>query len=141
MQQLRALAKSTNKMLVLTIHQPSKRIYNMFDSLLLMAKGSVDYFGEAHEAPLEFFKSHGFDCEQTYNPVDFYLETWRDNTTELNKVVSLDSNTLVRKHPEESASQIQTIAETVTESPSSGLELSKLDDFPLGDSVKSNIAI
>ena len=103
MQQLQTLAKAMNKMLILTIHQPSKRIYNMFDSLLLMSKGSVDYFGEAHEAPIETFKSFGFACERDSNPADFYLEILKSNDTELDKIIVLDANTKKMMNPEKSS--------------------------------------
>ena len=88
MQQLQTLAKTTNKMMILIIHQPSSRLYNMFDSLLLLSKGSVAYFGDAHEAPLEFFQTFGFVCGRFCNPADFYMEILTKKDVDLDKIVA-----------------------------------------------------
>ncbi|WAR00540.1 AB27G-like protein [Mya arenaria] len=49
MQCLGNLAKEFNKMIVLTIHQPSSRIYQMFDTLLLLSDGQ--FFLKAKRFP------------------------------------------------------------------------------------------
>ena len=72
--ELNRLAKHFNKMIILTIHQPSCRIYKMFDNLLLLAHGKVVYFGEAHITPLTVFGRFGYVCEQYYNPAEFYMD-------------------------------------------------------------------
>ena len=41
MKQIKQLSSDNNKMVILTIHQPSSQIYRMFDSLLLLAGGQV----------------------------------------------------------------------------------------------------
>ncbi len=41
METLSELAKAEGKIIVASIHQPSSRLYHMFDSLLLLAKGKV----------------------------------------------------------------------------------------------------
>ena len=74
MNELQTLAKRSNKMIILTIHQPSSRIYNMFDALLLLARRNVLYFGDAHTTPLDFFRRSGYVCERYYNPAEFYLD-------------------------------------------------------------------
>ncbi|XP_052796321.1 uncharacterized protein LOC128228844 isoform X2 [Mya arenaria] len=73
MQCLGNLAKEFNKMIVLTIHQPSSRIYQMFDTLLLLSDGQMMYSGSQKSA-LPFFEGQGFKCAINYNPADFLLE-------------------------------------------------------------------
>ena len=96
MQQLLSVTKTTNKMIILTIHQPSSRIYNMFGSLLLLAKGSVAYFGNAHEAPLEFFQTVGIVCDRYFNPADFYIEILKQKDDDLDKIVSANIHSHLR---------------------------------------------
>ena len=43
------------KTIICTIHQPSSEIFEMFDSLCLLAEGRQAYIGNINEAP-EFFK-------------------------------------------------------------------------------------
>ena len=43
MKQIKHLAVSCNKMVILTIHQPSSQIYKIIDSLLLITHGQVNY--------------------------------------------------------------------------------------------------
>ncbi len=41
MHTLCAVARSSHKIIVASIHQPSSQLYHMFDNLLLLAKGKV----------------------------------------------------------------------------------------------------
>ena len=67
--ELQTLAKRFNKMIFLEIHQPSSRIYKVFDNLLLQAHGNVVYFGEA-----DLYGRIGYVCEQYYNSAEFYMD-------------------------------------------------------------------
>ncbi|KAJ0556068.1 putative ABC-type maltose transporter [Helianthus annuus] len=58
---------------VTTIHQPSTRIYHMFDKLVLLSEGSQIYYGPASTA-LEYFSSIGFSTSVTVNPADMLLD-------------------------------------------------------------------
>ncbi|KAM0046521.1 putative ABC transporter, AAA+ ATPase domain, ABC-2 type transporter [Helianthus debilis subsp. tardiflorus] len=58
---------------VTTIHQPSTRIYHMFDKLVLLSEGSQIYYGPASTA-LEYFSSIGFSTSVTVNPADLLLD-------------------------------------------------------------------
>ncbi|GLU05219.1 hypothetical protein SLE2022_223310 [Rubroshorea leprosula] len=58
---------------VTTIHQPSSRIYHMFDKVLLLSEGCPIYYGPASFA-LEYFSSIGFSTSLTINPADLLLD-------------------------------------------------------------------
>lgn len=62
------------KTIVCTIHQPSSEIFELFDSVYLMAEGRLAYTGSLVSTP-DFFKSQGFVCPVNYNPADFYIQT------------------------------------------------------------------
>ncbi|KAH0469408.1 hypothetical protein IEQ34_000966 [Dendrobium chrysotoxum] len=58
---------------VASIHQPASRVYNMFDSVMLMAEGRCVYYGRGRDA-LDYFASIGFVSEIYVNPADFMLD-------------------------------------------------------------------
>ncbi|XP_027081585.1 ABC transporter G family member 14 [Coffea eugenioides] len=64
---------SAGRTVVTTIHQPSSRLYHMFDKLVLLSEGSPIYYGPASTA-LEYFSSIGFSTTLTVNPADFLLD-------------------------------------------------------------------
>lgn len=58
---------------VTTIHQPSSRLYHMFDKVVLLSEGSPIYYGRA-SAALDYFSSIGFTTSLTVNPADLLLD-------------------------------------------------------------------
>lgn len=64
---------SGGRTVVTTIHQPSSRIYLMFDTVILLSEGSQIYYGPASTA-LEYFSSIGFSTSVTVNPADLLLD-------------------------------------------------------------------
>ncbi|CAN1299139.1 ABC transporter G family member 14 [Linum perenne] len=58
---------------VTTIHQPSSRLYYMFDKVVLLSEGSPIYYGPASTA-LDYFSSIGFSTSMTVNPSDLLLD-------------------------------------------------------------------
>ncbi|CAN6461412.1 unnamed protein product [Victoria cruziana] len=59
--------------IVTTIHQPSSRLYHMFDKVILLSDGCPIYHGQA-SAALDYFASIGFATSVTMNPADFLLD-------------------------------------------------------------------
>ncbi|KAK4799553.1 hypothetical protein SAY86_024918 [Trapa natans] len=57
-----------------SIHQPSKEVFQLFDSLCLLSGGKAVYFGPASTAA-EFFASAGFPCPILQSPSDHFLKT------------------------------------------------------------------
>uniref|UniRef100_A0A6N2MJJ0 ABC transporter domain-containing protein n=1 Tax=Salix viminalis TaxID=40686 RepID=A0A6N2MJJ0_SALVM len=64
---------SGGRTVVTTIHQPSSRLYHMFDKVVLLSEGRPIYYGPA-SAALEYFSSIGFSTSMTVNPADLLLD-------------------------------------------------------------------
>ena len=58
---------------ITTIHQPSSRMFHMFDKLLLISEGYPVYSGKAREC-MEYFSSLRFIPEIAMNPAEFLLD-------------------------------------------------------------------
>lgn len=69
---LGSLAKK-GKTIVTSVHQPSSRVYQMFDSVLVLCEGRSIYFGKGSEA-MSYFGSVGFSPSFPMNPADFLLD-------------------------------------------------------------------
>ena len=58
--------------IIFTIHQPSRKIFNMFDRLILMVAGNYVYQGPARESK-EYFDNQGYICNEHTNPADHFM--------------------------------------------------------------------
>lgn len=58
---------------VVTLHQPSSRLLELVDDVLVMANGQTLYNGPL-DSMVETFRSAGFECPHYYNRADFALE-------------------------------------------------------------------
>ncbi|OAE27713.1 hypothetical protein AXG93_4193s1130 [Marchantia polymorpha subsp. ruderalis] len=72
MQVLRANAQ-VGRVIVTTIHQPSSRMFPMFDKLILLSEGHPLYFGLAKDA-LDYFATQQFIPLLPMNPADFLID-------------------------------------------------------------------
>ncbi|CAA2968961.1 ABC transporter G family member 9 [Olea europaea subsp. europaea] len=59
--------------IVMTIHQPSSRLFYMFHKVLLLSEGNPLYFGKGLEA-MDYFSSIGFSPSVAMNPSDYLLD-------------------------------------------------------------------
>lgn len=59
--------------IILSIHQPRFKIFDMFDSVTLMSEGSMVYHGDANLV-VSYFKSVGYECKEYNNPADYILD-------------------------------------------------------------------
>lgn len=57
-----------------TIHQPNSDIFQLFDQLILLAKGHLVYFGPAQNA-VEYFQKIGYPCPPFTNPADYFSKS------------------------------------------------------------------
>ncbi|KAK7305280.1 hypothetical protein VNO77_43183 [Canavalia gladiata] len=69
---LQGLAKA-GRTIITTIHQPSSRIFHMFDKLLLISEGYPIYYGKARDT-MEYFSSLRFIPQIPMNPAEFLLD-------------------------------------------------------------------
>eukprot|EP00053_Salpingoeca_punica_P015740 m.145601 g.145601 ORF g.145601 m.145601 type:complete len:1425 (-) comp16788_c0_seq2:22-4296(-) len=67
------VAKATNVVCVMTIHQPSGAVFSSLDDLYLLELGRLAYFGKLTGA-VEYFASLHFVCDAGCNPADYYLD-------------------------------------------------------------------
>ncbi|GKV42495.1 hypothetical protein SLEP1_g49891 [Rubroshorea leprosula] len=58
---------------VMTIHQPSSRLFYMFHKVLLLSEGNPLYFGEALST-MDYFHGIGYSPSVPMNPSDFLLD-------------------------------------------------------------------
>ncbi|KAI3460659.1 hypothetical protein Pfo_017322 [Paulownia fortunei] len=61
------------KTVVTSVHQPSSRVYQVFDELLVLSEGRCIYSGKGSEA-MGYFESVGFSPCFAMNPADFLLD-------------------------------------------------------------------
>ncbi|KAK9066823.1 hypothetical protein SSX86_014146 [Deinandra increscens subsp. villosa] len=83
---LGGLAHQKGKTVVTSVHQPSSRVFQMFDTVLVLSEGSCIYFGKGSDA-MRYFESVDFRPSFPMNPADFLLDlangVWQqDSTTE-----------------------------------------------------------
>ncbi|XP_021905991.1 ABC transporter G family member 26 [Carica papaya] len=81
LQILQGVAKG-GRTLITTIHQPSSRMFHMFDKLLLISEGYPVYCGKARES-MEYFSSLRFIPEITMNPAEFLLDLATGHVTDI----------------------------------------------------------
>jgi len=88
---LKSLAEEGICTIVCTIHQPQKKIFELFDNLILMKKGSIVYQGSCQKA-LVFAKHFGKECPAEMNPADFLVDAISQNTKEVELGNAFDDN-------------------------------------------------
>ncbi|XP_040864580.1 ABC transporter G family member 1 isoform X3 [Glycine max] len=76
MRRIATLAQNDHiqRTVIVSIHQPSSEVFQLFNSLCLLSLGKTVYFGPA-SAATEFFASNGFPCPPLMNPSDHLLKT------------------------------------------------------------------
>ncbi|KAJ4725328.1 ABC transporter G family member [Melia azedarach] len=81
LQILQKVAKA-GRTVITTIHQPSSRMFHMFDKLLLISEGYPVYYGKARES-MEYFSSLRFIPEIAMNPAEFLLDLATGQVTDI----------------------------------------------------------
>lgn len=82
---------------ITTIHQPSSRLYHMFDKVVLLSEGCPIYYGPASTA-LEYFSSVGFSTSITINPADLLLDLANGNSNILTYISFLANQLTLEVH-------------------------------------------
>mmetsp|Transcript_13607 Transcript_13607/g.30908 ORF Transcript_13607/g.30908 Transcript_13607/m.30908 type:complete len:451 (+) Transcript_13607:52-1404(+) len=73
MSEIVRVAKEENLIAVATIHQPSTKVYQQFDQVMVMSRGRIAFAGEASEAGA-YFDSIGQPIPPNTNPAEFFLD-------------------------------------------------------------------
>lgn len=98
MQEIVRVAKEERIIVVCTIHQPSTKVYNGFDQLMIMSRGRQAYSGDVKDA-VEYFASIGYECPPAMNPAEFFLDLVNSDFTD-EAAVSQILDTWEEKRPE-----------------------------------------
>lgn len=59
---------------IFTVHQPSAEIFEMFDQVLFLSRGRIQYMGP-RESAVDYFASIGHQCPDWENPVRTTINT------------------------------------------------------------------
>ncbi|CDP08055.1 unnamed protein product [Coffea canephora] len=65
--------------IVMTIHQPSSRLFYLFHKVLVLSEGNPIYYGKSVDA-MDYFSDVGFIPKVSVNPVDFLLDLANDDS-------------------------------------------------------------
>jgi len=79
---LKDYATAQSKSVILAVHQPSSKIFHLFDRLLLLSDGQTAYFGYAADT-ISHFTSLNLHISPNYNPADFILEQLKSEKSKL----------------------------------------------------------
>jgi len=91
MDNLRELAIEQGKTVVSTIHQPNSDIFDMFDKLLLMAKGKIIYFNDANKS-VDYFANLLRPCPELTNPADYFMTIMSIEGLDLDELIQDPKN-------------------------------------------------
>eukprot|EP01137_Pigoraptor_chileana_P033009 Opistho-2@23286 len=72
MESVRELANA-GRAVITTLHQPNRKVFELFDKLLLLTKGRIVFYGPAAKA-IDFFAQQGYPCPGLSNAADHFLD-------------------------------------------------------------------
>lgn len=82
---IKQLAIQDNLIVVATIHQPSSKIYDAFDRLMILSQGKLAYQGVASEA-IPYFAAIGHGLPEFTNPAEYFLDLVNSDFVEQDEV-------------------------------------------------------
>ncbi|KAF5826796.1 ABC-2 type transporter-domain-containing protein [Dunaliella salina] len=90
MDTVRTLAEK-NRTVLAVIHQPGSEMFELFDQLCLLTRGSTIYFGPAGEA-LNMFSAAGLPCPNTRSPSDHFLHVINEDFACGSEATKIENN-------------------------------------------------
>lgn len=73
MQEIRRVAKEERLIIVCSIHQPSTKVYNGFDEVMILSKGREAFTGNVSDAT-PYFDEIGYPLPPATNPAEHFLD-------------------------------------------------------------------
>ena len=74
MNEIIRVAKDERLVILCTIHQPSTKVYNSFDQVMILSKGREAYTGDVADAT-SYFESIGYPLPVQTNPVRLFEDS------------------------------------------------------------------
>ncbi|OCT97257.1 broad substrate specificity ATP-binding cassette transporter ABCG2 isoform X2 [Xenopus laevis] len=128
------------KTIIFSIHQPRYSIFRLFDSLTLLAGGSLLFHGPSADA-LDYFTGLGYECEAHNNPADYFLDIINGDSTAV-AVNKLEEVELENEQKEVNDNGCKTVVENLSAqfcTTSYYLETkAELEKMSLGKKMKNN---
>lgn len=91
------LARKDGRTVVSTIHQPNSDIFEMFDRLMLLARGKIIYMNEARLS-VDYFTGIGFQCPDLSNPADYFMTMMSIESIMMEETIDDASNGVTDKN-------------------------------------------
>jgi ABC-type multidrug transport system ATPase subunit len=73
MKEIKRIATAEKLIIICTIHQPSTKVYNGFDNVMILSKGREAFHGKQNDAE-GYFESIGHPMPRATNPAEFFLD-------------------------------------------------------------------
>jgi len=101
MHMLLQLARTQNKTVITSIHQPNSALFHAFDKLIMLAEGNVVYFGSPRDS-LAYLRKCNLACPDGYNAADHWMDllvhdTAIDESKRTKKLMSFVSDELTER--------------------------------------------
>lgn len=88
MQEIVRVAKEERLIIVCTIHQPSTKVFNSFDQLMILSRGRPAFVGNVNDM-VPYFTSIGHECPANTNPAEFILDLINSDFSEEKEVTAI----------------------------------------------------
>jgi ABC-type multidrug transport system ATPase subunit len=122
---LQQLARTSQKTVVTSIHQPSSALFASFDQLIMLAEGHVVYFGRPRES-LSYLRTQGMACPDGYNAADHWMDLLvQDSAIDENQVSALALMTNDNNDEEEDESKTPSANDEAMEKDEYGVPIPK----------------
>ena len=102
MQEIVRVAKEERLIIMCSIHQPSTKVYNGFDQIMIMSRGREAFGGDCKDA-IPYFSSIGYDCPPATNPAEFFLDLVNSDFSDEDEITRI-LDTWEEKRPEAGSS-------------------------------------
>ncbi|KAL4804807.1 hypothetical protein BDV18DRAFT_142569 [Aspergillus unguis] len=131
------LAKTYNRTVIFTIHQPRSNIVALFDRLILLAKGKTVYSGPFSTCQ-QYFDDAGYSCPPGFNIADYLVDLTMhaSNTTQFHSDEDESPLLDVRSDPPKTASSSLRAVKSVASASNTSFEEHSANSYDYGKRPK-----